>query len=132
MNAEIELLNDESRRVDASLGQRIKQRREALRMSQSALGGAIGVTFQQIQKYERGVNRISASSLYGIALALNVSPAAFFGAPASGCMHAPAVDPETKRLEGAYQRIGSQEVKRRILALVQAMEESAAVVEAAR
>jgi transcriptional regulator with XRE-family HTH domain len=58
--------------VDAFVGGRIKQRRKAMAMSQTALGEAIGVTFQQIQKYERGYNRVGAGALYKVADALNV------------------------------------------------------------
>ena len=58
--------------VDAFVGGRIKQRRKALSMSQTALGEALGVTFQQIQKYERGHNRVGAGALYKMAEVLNV------------------------------------------------------------
>ena len=64
--------------VDAFVGGRIKQRRKALGMSQIALGEALGVTFQQIQKYERGANRIGAGALYKIADALGVPISYFF------------------------------------------------------
>jgi transcriptional regulator with XRE-family HTH domain len=56
----------------------IRQRRKTLGISQSDLSEAIGVSFQQVQKYERGANRVSASTLYRIAIALNCTPADFF------------------------------------------------------
>jgi transcriptional regulator with XRE-family HTH domain len=69
--------------VDAFVGGRIKQRRKALAMSQTALGEALGVTFQQVQKYERGHNRVGAGALYKMADALNVPISYFFdGLPA--------------------------------------------------
>ena len=58
-------------RLDVALGLRIRQRRKALGVSQTALADAIGLTFQQIQKYERGFNRVSFSRLVDIAHALD-------------------------------------------------------------
>lgn len=63
--------------IDIHVGARVRQRRTLLGMSQSMLGDAIGLTFQQVQKYERGANRIGASRLWDISLALGV-PVAFF------------------------------------------------------
>lgn len=63
--------------VDVHVGERIKLRRVLLCMSQDALGKSIGVTFQQVQKYERGVSRIGASRLVRIGRALTV-PVSFF------------------------------------------------------
>ena len=58
-------------RLDVALGLRIRQRRRALGVSQTALAEAIGLTFQQVQKYERGFNRVSFSRLVGIAHTLD-------------------------------------------------------------
>lgn len=63
--------------VDRLIGDRIKFRRTQLGCSQEKLGAALGLTFQQIQKYERGMNRVSCSALIRIAHALQVSPAWF-------------------------------------------------------
>lgn len=63
--------------IDALIGARIKSRRIALKTSQTALANAIGVRFQQVQKYESGANRVSASRLLAIANFLEV-PAAYF------------------------------------------------------
>lgn len=63
--------------VDIHVGSRVRLRRTLLGMSQEMLGDAIGLTFQQIQKYERGTNRISASRLYDLSRALDV-PVSFF------------------------------------------------------
>jgi transcriptional regulator with XRE-family HTH domain len=56
----------------------MRERRHALNMSQALLGRELGVSFQQIQKYERGVNRLSAARLYSICKALNVSLSSMF------------------------------------------------------
>ena len=64
--------------IDIEVGRRIKKRRQQLRVSQTALGAAVGVSFQQIQKYERGTNRVSSSVLYSLALILDVPIEYFF------------------------------------------------------
>ena len=66
------------RPVDVHVGQRLRQRRTLLGMSQEKLGEAVGLTFQQIQKYERGANRIGASRLYQLSNVLDVSVSYFF------------------------------------------------------
>ena len=63
--------------IDVHVGARVKMRRTLLGMSQEKLGEAIGLTFQQVQKYERGLNRISASRLFDIGKVLEV-PISFF------------------------------------------------------
>lgn len=63
--------------IDVYVGARVKMRRTLLGMSQEKLGEAIGLTFQQVQKYERGLNRISASRLFDISKVLEV-PISFF------------------------------------------------------
>ncbi len=77
------ILNDEGEEaklhpVDVEVGRRIRVRRLQLRLSQSALGTGVGISFQQVQKYERGVNRVSSSTLYDIANVLDVPVAYFF------------------------------------------------------
>jgi transcriptional regulator with XRE-family HTH domain len=64
--------------IDVAVGSRVRMRRKELKVSQGSLGDALGVSFQQIQKYERGTNRISASMLVRIADTLNTSVAALF------------------------------------------------------
>lgn len=64
--------------VDVHVGRRIAEKRIALGYNQSDLGRALGLTFQQIQKYEKGTNRVSASKLWLIARFLNVELAYFF------------------------------------------------------
>jgi len=64
--------------VDAYIGARMRERRHELNMSQPALAKALGVSFQQIQKYESGQNRVSAARLFDICKVLNVSLASMF------------------------------------------------------
>jgi transcriptional regulator with XRE-family HTH domain len=64
--------------VDVHVGMQIATARKAKRLSQSQLGAAIGVTFQQVQKYERGTNRVSASTMFAMMHFLNVPSAYFF------------------------------------------------------
>ena len=64
--------------IDKHVGSRVRMRRVLIGMSQERLGGALGLTFQQVQKYEKGANRIGASRLQQIADVLNVTPAFFF------------------------------------------------------
>src|ERR1700747_1389796 len=82
--------------IDKHVGSRVRMRRMMLSMSQEKLGGALGLTFQQVQKYEKGTNRIGASPLPQISPILQVPVAFFFeGAPAplgqpDGAMTAPS------------------------------------------
>lgn len=85
--------------VDIVVGSRVRTARIAAGLSQGALGEQIGLTFQQVQKYENGSNRISASKLVEIADTLGVSAAGFLEGLGRGCAdHAPGVD----ATEGAH------------------------------
>lgn len=64
--------------VDEHIGRRVRSRRKIARLSQSQLADELGLTFQQVQKYERGTNRISASKLFAIAKVLEVPVSYFF------------------------------------------------------
>lgn len=64
--------------IDRYVGSRVRTRRVGLRISQTKLGEAVGVTFQQVQKYENGANRIGASNLYKIAKTLGVEISYFY------------------------------------------------------
>lgn len=68
----------EENAIDRAVGARIALRRQALGLTQSDLAKGVGISFQQIQKYERGENRVSASRLHGIARMLGAGPADFF------------------------------------------------------
>jgi len=80
--------------IDIHVGSRVRMRRMMLNMSQEKLGDALGLTFQQVQKYEKGKNRIGASRLQHLAQILQVPIAFFFeGAPQAVQTHQPADDP---------------------------------------
>jgi len=119
--------------VDKHVGSRIRLRRMMLGMSQGTLGSALGLTFQQVQKYEKGANRVGASRLQQISQALHVPVAFFFeGAPSTpGCAgpasEAPAqaevsnflATSEGLALTQAFVRIKDASLRRRIVDLVQ-------------
>jgi transcriptional regulator with XRE-family HTH domain len=121
--------------TDRHVGARVRLRRISAGVSQQRLGDALGVTFQQIQKYEKGANRISASRLQHIANVFGVSISEFFdGAPAiapqglvdpaknmTTQMTAFLATPEGARLSGAFCRIGSGLVRRQVIDLVEAL-----------
>lgn len=77
--------------IDRHVGSRIRGRRVGQRISQTKLGHSIGVTFQQIQKYESGTNRVGASNLFKIAQALNVDVSFFFEGLPGDAADAPAI-----------------------------------------
>lgn len=79
--------------IDKYVGSRVRARRVGLRISQTKLGDSIGVTFQQVQKYENGTNRIGASNLYKIARQLNVDVAYFFQEMPEDLFEASNADP---------------------------------------
>lgn len=126
--------------VDVHVGSRVRLRRTLLGMSQEKLGSAIGLTFQQVQKYERGANRIGASRLFDLSRVLDVPVAFFFDEmppassgherhhAASGADHradAPEPDPMAKRetleLVRAYYRIPDAHLRRRLFDLAKAL-----------
>jgi transcriptional regulator with XRE-family HTH domain len=82
--------------LDGHVGRRLRLRRQMLNMSQSELGKVAGITFQQVQKYERGANRISASRLQQFANVLDVDIAYFFEGAQSG---------ERKRQQAALENV---------------------------
>ncbi|MCZ6449110.1 MAG: helix-turn-helix transcriptional regulator [Alphaproteobacteria bacterium] len=124
--------------IDAHVGSRVRQRRMLLGMSQEKLGKAVGLTFQQIQKYERGINRIGASRLFTLSKVLSVPIMFFFeempralaaaGAKARGFADAsvtfesdPMASRETAELIRAYYGIGDAKQRRRVLELLRSM-----------
>jgi transcriptional regulator with XRE-family HTH domain len=111
--------------VDRHVGSKVRSRRLMLGMSQERLGDALGVTFQQVQKYEKGVNRIGASRLQRTAEALGVSISSFFdGLPAQNGDAAAAErqpDASEAALLAAFSRVTDPQLRQRVIALVQAM-----------
>lgn len=72
------MITDEEKLIDMELGRRLLKLRRLRRMSQEELAAQIGISYQQIQKYEKGVNRIAASRLYTFSRILDVTPFYFF------------------------------------------------------
>lgn len=103
--------------LDALLGDRIRRRRRELGLSQSALGGRLGITFQQVQKYENGTNRVSATMLIKLSEALSLSVSEILD----------EVDPATRpvdaegqaaQLVAAFAKIQSADMRAAVLTLV--------------
>jgi transcriptional regulator with XRE-family HTH domain len=123
--------------IDVHVGSRIRLRRNMLGLSQEKLGELLGITFQQIQKYEKGSNRVGASRLQAIASILNVSVGFFFeDAPgkapsengfAEGSSADYVVDflstTEGLQLNRAFVRISDAKVRKRIVDLVKVLAE---------
>lgn len=122
--------------IDIHVGSRIRLRRTMLGMSQEKLGESLGITFQQIQKYEKGTNRVGASRLQNISNILNVPVSFFFedapgdsGNSASGFAEASSsnyvVDflssSEGLQLNRAFVKISDAKVRRKIVELVKAL-----------
>ncbi|MCR5225560.1 MAG: helix-turn-helix domain-containing protein [Alphaproteobacteria bacterium] len=113
--------------LDCYIGSRVKSRRMILGLSQNKLASCLGVSFQQVQKYEKGVNRISASMLHRIANALSVNYSYFFDGFNSGCLKEESLPAyefsgdrkrETTELLRAYYKISSVAVRRKMLELI--------------
>jgi transcriptional regulator with XRE-family HTH domain len=125
--------------IDQYVGTRIRGRRVGLRISQTKLGQSIGVTFQQIQKYESGTNRVGASNLFKIAKSLGVEVSFFFegvareemgtGTPSPGLAEPPPpafdINPMNSReafeLMHNYFRISDPIVRKRLFQLVRVL-----------
>ena len=105
---------------DERVGARIRLRRLQLGLSQTRVAEASGITFQQLQKYEKGVNRVAASRLARVAEALDVTPAYFFAVDA-GAATAARGSKESWRLVDAFGRIESRVLRKAVVALVEAM-----------
>lgn len=137
--------------IDVHVGSRVRLRRTLLGMSQEKLGEAIGLTFQQVQKYERGANRIGASRLFDLSRVLDVPVSFFFDDMSEDAAASPVDDDdeaggedrpvntyepdpmakrETLELVRAYYRIADPSVRKRLFELTKAVA-NAAVVEAA-
>ncbi|PNG26443.1 helix-turn-helix domain-containing protein [Methylocella silvestris] len=136
--------------IDRHVGSRVRMRRVILGMSQEKLGEALGLTFQQVQKYEKGANRIGASRLQQISRTLDVPPAFFFeGAPSfesapGGATPALGVAEEANssyvadflstaeglHLNMAFARIHDPKVRKRIIDLISVLAGDDAISEA--
>ncbi len=124
--------------VDIHVGKRLRQRRTMLGLSQEALAKAVGITFQQVQKYEKGANAMSASRLYEFARFMRIPVAHFFEgldqqieaasqpgfseAPRETFEHAaPVSDRESLEMMKAFKRIKEQAMRKRLADLVRAI-----------
>jgi len=127
--------------VDVYVGSRLRLRRTVIGMSQERLGQAVGLTFQQIQKYEKGANRIGASRMYAFARVLEVAPGWFFegiethfghAPPAKGFREedVPFADPPEKNIAAsrealelmrAYARVRDTGVRKGLFELIKAV-----------
>jgi transcriptional regulator with XRE-family HTH domain len=122
--------------IDRHVGSRVRMRRMMLSMSQEKLGDGLGLTFQQVQKYEKGTNRIGASRLQQISIILQVPVSFFFegaptvavpGARQDGMSEAPSpayvsdflATSDGLALTKAFMRIGNAKLRRRIVDLVE-------------
>lgn len=116
--------------VDVHVGQRVRQRRWMVGMTQQQLGNKVGIKFQQIQKYETGTNRISASRLWDIASALDVPVSFFFEGldghiADAGAAHGDILtDKEALDLVRAYYAIPENQ-RRRLFDLARVLSEAA-------
>ena len=110
--------------LEIALGARIRTARLVARMSQGALGKAVGISFQQVQKYENGGDRVAASTLQGIAAALGVHPGSFFDedmpVPSGSKSDVKAIVSLGQRI----QRVRDPAVARRLLALADLLSEA--------
>mgnify|MGYP001236457322 CR=1 FL=1 len=122
--------------VDVHVGQRIRLRRTLLGISQETLARALDLTFQQVQKYERGSNRVGAGRLYQLSQALDVPVSYFFAGLTE--VRGPSADDltaepdllsrrESLALVQAYYGIADPGVRRRVLALLRAVGAGSAV-----
>lgn len=122
--------------IDIHVGSRIRLRRNMLGMSQEKLGESLGITFQQIQKYEKGTNRVGASRLQAIASIINVPVSFFFeDAPGQEAVGSPglAEDASTNfavefcstteglQLNRAFVKISDPKVRRKLVDLVKSL-----------
>jgi len=125
--------------IDAHVGSRIRLRRTLLGMTQEKLGEALGLTFQQVQKYERGLNRIGSGRLYRLSQILDVPVSFFFDDLPEGLHYAiPAAEPtpaaqgenidaeafarrETIELVRSYYRIPDLALRKRVFELVKSV-----------
>ncbi|MFI4933259.1 MAG: helix-turn-helix domain-containing protein [Caulobacterales bacterium] len=109
--------------LDVEIGDRIRGRRLELEVSQKALAAALGVCFQQLQKYERGANRLSASMLVKTAARLETSVAALVGEDGperiQPIIRAQLGDPGTSELLAVFATIEEREARRALVALAQ-------------
>src|SRR5262245_27875798 len=132
------------RDVDAHVGRRLRMRRTMMGLSQEAVARSVGITFQQVQKYEKGSNAMNASRLYEFARLMNISVSYFFEeieASAQndrGAFSEPSADKFDQRTVSdrealefmkAFKRIPEQVVRKRVADLVRAIADNKALLD---
>ncbi len=112
--------------IDKQIGQRLRERRLVLGLSQTVLADGLGITFQQLQKYEKGDNRIAAGRLYGCAELLGVRPEYFFEGLEGAYSGTPdeTRSDEALKLARAYYRIRDPVQRQHVRKLAQAIARS--------
>ncbi|MFW5679412.1 MAG: helix-turn-helix domain-containing protein [Pseudomonadota bacterium] len=119
---------ESDRLVDRRIGERIRRRRTELGLTQEQLGARIALSYQQIQKYERGANAITARKLVDLGRALDVSPAYFFeevADPSKPPLHGGTLRPDIDIARG-FRRIADGPVRSSLAGLVRALASRAA------
>ena len=117
-------MTDATDPVDIAIGARIRTRREELRITQAQLAAGAGVTFQQIQKYERGVNRVSAARLLQIAAVLKSTGAASASSSPSAVSSSPnRAAPGVSELLNAFRGIHSAEKRDALLLVAKSLQD---------
>ncbi|MGR1583463.1 helix-turn-helix domain-containing protein [Thalassobius sp. S69A] len=107
--------------IDTHVGIRLKNLRVLRGLTQTDVAKGLGISFQQVQKYELGRNRISASKLFDISRILDVPPAYFFEDLTDDTPSGPVIDPETARIASAVAKITDERLKTQIRAFIDAV-----------
>lgn len=107
--------------VDIWVGRAVAHQRQQLGLSQSALASALGISFQQVQKYEAGANRLSAGRLFHLAQILNCPISSFFPPSLAQSEVPAAISPEARQMMMSYSRIEDRGVRRSIGRIVEAL-----------
>ena len=117
--------------IDVHVGSRIRIRRTMIGMSQERLGASLGVTFQQVQKYEKGTNRVGASRLQNMAAVLSVPISYFFDGSPGAATESDSAEADTITrlmnskdciaLAKAFVGIEDKKIRQKVLALVRAL-----------
>lgn len=134
--------------IDAHVGKRLRLRRTLMGLSQQSVAKAVGITFQQVQKYEKGANAMNATRLYEFAQFMNVPVAYFFDGieqfpPSSGksdkmsgfseapaeFIHGAVSDRESLEMMKAFKRIKEQSIRKRMADLVRAVADNKTIMD---
>ena len=128
-NAAAKKSRAQAKSVDVHVGQRARDKRNERGLSQTEVANALGVTFQQVQKYERGTNRVGASRLYDLAKILGAPVQYFFEGlenqlstpedDAENIVH--LIEPDRVELVEAYYKVSNPQVRRQILSTIRSI-----------